>query len=382
MKKFSFFKTNQSSSDNAASETVNTSHLAADSYPIPKFWEPSYWEPTVQHPIRDYCRPGDVVFDIGANAGALSMLMSRLVGPRGTVCAFEASPRIIDKTVYNLINAGCFNTHVYYRAVYHASNEVVTIYPGTHLNDSIYNNFGTEGGASYQVETLAIDDFVESTGLLPKLIKMDIEGAELDALKGMSRLFSRVKPILILEQSPSDMRCHELLTGLGYIAVNLADYKRINSAADYSPGVDVANLLFVHSTQADKDPYVNQLAPIEVASFGPDAFYVQENGSIEITAPISLPPGRYACFADFSANGTENEIFAGIDTDRGVLLRYHTYTRFMASSYRDWVFSLRATSQVKPYLRFIRGSDSSFYWRGVRIVRFPSFDNVASPVIF
>src|ERR1043165_259465 len=32
--------------------------------PIPKFWEKNYWEPTVQFPIRDYCRPGDVVFDV------------------------------------------------------------------------------------------------------------------------------------------------------------------------------------------------------------------------------------------------------------------------------------------------------------------------------
>src|SRR2546423_2378031 len=71
--------------------------------PIPKFWERNFWEPTVQFPIRDYCRPGDIVFDVGANAGGLSMLMSRLVGPRGVVCAFEASPRIIEITLNNLV---------------------------------------------------------------------------------------------------------------------------------------------------------------------------------------------------------------------------------------------------------------------------------------
>ena len=43
------------------------------------------------------------VFDVGANAGALSVLMSRLVGLRGIVCSFEASRRIVDKTQHNLV---------------------------------------------------------------------------------------------------------------------------------------------------------------------------------------------------------------------------------------------------------------------------------------
>jgi len=106
--------------------------------PIPKFWEKNYWEPTVQFPIRDYCRPGDVVFDVGANAGALSMLMSRLVGPRGTVCAFEASPRIVAITLDNLVSGGCSNVQLYHRAIYHTSHQPVAIYAGLHLNDSLY----------------------------------------------------------------------------------------------------------------------------------------------------------------------------------------------------------------------------------------------------
>jgi hypothetical protein len=80
-----------------AGERAENSDVAA-SFPLPNWWERSFWEPTVALAIRDHCRPGDVVFDVGANAGALSLLMSRLVGPRGIVCAFEASPLIVDKT--------------------------------------------------------------------------------------------------------------------------------------------------------------------------------------------------------------------------------------------------------------------------------------------
>ena len=229
---------------------------APDSFPIPKFWEQNYWEPVVQLALRDYCRPGDVVFDVGANAGALAMVMSRHVGPKGVVCAFEASPRIIDKTHHNLVQSGCTNVQLFYRAVYHTSHEFVTLYPGNHLNDSIYNNLGAENGASYRVETLALDDFVNATGLMPRIIKMDIEGAEFDALQGGMQMLIKGKPVLMLEQSPSDMRCHALMTELGYKAVDLANYRHIRTVEDFDPGITIANLLYVHADHAAADPYL------------------------------------------------------------------------------------------------------------------------------
>jgi FkbM family methyltransferase len=358
------------------------SPLLQSGLPIPNFWEPNYWEPTVAIALRDYCRPGDVVFDVGANAGGLSLIMSRHVGPRGVVCSFEASPRIIDKTQYNLVNAGCANVYLYQRAVYHKSNEVVTLYPGTHLNDSIYNDSGAEGGTTYKVETLALDDFVAATGLMPKFIKMDIEGAEFDALKGAIKILAEGKPGLILEQSPSDMRCHALLSEAGYVAIDLANYRRINNANDFDPNVGVANVLFVHKDKADKDPYVNAGAPSVISRLFPEEFIRQPNGSLALASFLELPPGRYICKADFTASGTGNEIFAGIDSDRSRLHRYHTYTQFMASSYRDWVFSINIPTKVTPYIQFIKGEDKSLNWKGAVIYRYPSFDNIPPPIIY
>jgi FkbM family methyltransferase len=347
--------------------------------PIPKFWEKNYWEPTVQFPIRDYCRPGDVVFDVGANAGALSMLMSRLVGPRGTVCAFEASPRIVAITLDNLVSGGCSNVQLYHRAIYHTSHQSVAIYAGPHLNDSLYPTEVAKGDNFQTVETLALDDFADWCGLAPKLIKMDIEGAEFDALQGMKRLLANARPILILEQSPSDMRCHAFLSERGYAAIDLANYRRIRSTADFAGNVSVANILFVHASALD-DPYLDQTPPQTIARIPASAFR-SSDGGFELAAPLTLPAGRYLCRADFSAAGTDNEIFAGIDVDGDVAVRYHTYTRFMADSYRDWVFALRRDSKVAPYLRFLKGHDASLDWRGVELVRFPQFDRLARAVV-
>lgn len=361
---------------------------AADSFPIPKFWEPNYWETMVQIALRDYCKPGDVAFDVGANAGALAMVMGRHVGPRGVVCAFEASPRIIDKTHHNLVQSGCNNIHLYYRAVYHTSHEVVTLYPGNHLNDSMYYDFGTEGGANYRVETLALDDFVSATGLMPRVIKIDIEGAEYDALRGARNILTIGKPVLMLETlmleryGPADMRCHAMLTDLGYLCVDLANYRRIVSVADFDDGITIANLLYVHSDEAATDRYVNAGEPVEVARLTPDMFTYLPDGSLSLTTHLDLPAGRYTCITQFTASGRDNQILAGIDTDRGRLQRYQTYSKLMAQTYRDWAFHIRSACKVTPYIQFLTGADPTLRWEGAIIYRYPGFDGMAAPVVY
>src|SRR5215468_2917357 len=194
----------------------------AATFPLSNWWEPSFWEHTVALAIRDHCRPGDVAFDVGANAGALALLMSRVVGPRGIVCAFEASPRIIDKTHYNLVKAGCHNVTLFHKAVWHTTGELLNIAAGTHLNDRI-----AAAATGMVARSVALDDFAAAGDFHPSFVKMDIEEAEFDALRGMPRLLREVRPVLVLEQSPADMRCHELLAAAGYSAVDLATYAPI-----------------------------------------------------------------------------------------------------------------------------------------------------------
>jgi hypothetical protein len=99
----------------------------SQTFPLSDWWKPSFWEPTVALAIRDYCRPGNVVFDVGTNAAGLALMMLRLVGPRGIVLAFEASPRIIDKTHYNLVKVGCHNVTLFHKAVWSRSGDLVNM---------------------------------------------------------------------------------------------------------------------------------------------------------------------------------------------------------------------------------------------------------------
>jgi FkbM family methyltransferase len=347
----------------------------AATFPLPNWWEPSFWEHTVALAIRDHCRPGDVVFDVGANAGGLAVLMSRMVGPRGIVCAFEASPRIIGKTHYNLVKAGCHNVTLFHKAVWHATGELLNIAPGPQLNDRVAT--ATTG---MSVRSVALDDFAAAGNFRPSFIKMDIEGAEFDALRGMPRLLREARPVLVLEHSPADMRCHALLTQAGYSAVDLGTYAPITSAQDFRPGTGVANVLFAPRETTAGNPYFSGAAPEPIASLAAGDFAVG-NGDIGLRTPFPLAPGRYIVRAEFTAGGTDNEVFAGVEADGAVIFRYHTFTRFIAQSYRDWVIQLDRPARINPYLRFVRGSDRSLQWNGVTIERLPAFSGWIAPAI-
>ena len=358
---------------------TDTGRLRADgpdSFPLQEWWTRSFWEPTVALAIRDHCRPGDVVFDVGCNAGGLALMMSRLVGPRGIVLAFEASPRIIDKTHYNLVKAGCHNVTLFHKAVWHSTGALVNMAAGSHLNDRI-----EEGATGMSVRTVALDDLAAAGDFRPGFIKMDIEGAEFDALRGMSRLLAEVRPVLVLEQSPDDMRCHALLTAAGYLAVDLSTYRPIRVAADFGRSAGVANVLFVPRERAAASPYFSAAAPEEAAVLPAGRFRRAANGDISLTAPLDLPAGRYLVRADFTAEGTDNAVFAGVEADGEVIFRYHTFTRFMAESYSDWVIQLDRPARVAPFIRFLEGADPTLRWNGVTVLRLPGFDGWAAPVV-
>lgn len=252
------------------------------------------------------------------------------------------------------------------------------LYAGSHLNDSIYAQ-GT--GQSFRVPTVTLDDFSRKSGLVPSLIKMDIEGAEFDALCGMPRLIAEARPVLILEQSPDDMRCHELLGQAGYAAVDLASYRTIRTSADFPPGTSIANVLFVHRDFLAENPYFADAAPQRVAELDEARFERQDTGSIHLLEPMQLPPGRYLVRADFAGSSSENEVFAGVHADGETIFRYHTNTQFLANSYRDWPIHLDKPARIQPFLNFLHGSDPDLIWRGVVVWRLPAFDGVPTPVL-
>jgi len=157
--------------------------------------------------------PGGVVFDIGANVGFYTLIASQLVGPAGRVFAFEPLPRNLRYLKAHLALNRISNVAVLENAVWDRS-EVVRF--DTNCAPSMARV--SESGR-LEVPAVALDDFVRGlASSLPDVIKMDIEGGELQALKGATAVLCQGNPTVFLAtHGPAVHReCCALLSTLGY----------------------------------------------------------------------------------------------------------------------------------------------------------------------
>jgi len=160
---------------------------------------------------------GALVVEVGANIGGHTVDLSRMVGPDGEVHAFEPQRIVFQALCANLALNQCTNVHAKQAAVGEKSG-TIAVPP---LDPSVRNNFGglSLRGVAYgeNVPLLTLDSLD-----LPAchLLKVDVEGMEVEVLKGGEQLIATHRPILYLEND-RDERSEELLTlveRLGYKA--------------------------------------------------------------------------------------------------------------------------------------------------------------------
>lgn len=151
-------------------------------------------------------KPGDFFLDIGANVGYYSLVASQIVGPYGRVHAFEPiceNVRVLEQTI---VDNGISNIIVNPIAVGAQSGHLDLFVPPKDIGNSGWASVAPSERRSraVTVEKVAIDDYLEDKPPQSiRLVKMDIEGGELDALLGMAKLLRRTDaPDLICEVNP------------------------------------------------------------------------------------------------------------------------------------------------------------------------------------
>ncbi|MBN1359632.1 MAG: FkbM family methyltransferase [Sedimentisphaerales bacterium] len=157
-----------------------------------------YWLGIYELPIQECLtrelRPGDVFYDIGANGGFLTLLGSKCVGPEGRVFSFEPLPENIRSIRSQLELNATENCAIVEAAV---SDRQSTIAFCGGKDTSTAHIVGTkeaeDGAVVLSVDTTSLDDFVQRAAK-PDFIKMDVEGAELLALKGARQLLESDRP--------------------------------------------------------------------------------------------------------------------------------------------------------------------------------------------
>lgn len=137
------------------------------------------YEPLTRRLFREHVKPGQVVFDVGANAGFYTLLASKLVRPTGRVIAFEPLPRNLRYLREHIRINGCENVTVMPVAVTAAAGSA-------HFVDESRPSMGSvSDDGKLEVATASLDSLL-AAGLVPRpdFIKMDIEGGEDEALAG------------------------------------------------------------------------------------------------------------------------------------------------------------------------------------------------------
>ena len=198
----------------------------------------------------NFIKKGDITFDIGANIGSFTELFSILCGSKGEVHCFEPIPEtfeILSKKTKDLKNVKSNNS-----AVGNTNSQMVMNYD---VNDSEKASLVeiNANNKSCNVEVIRLDDYVSEMNLKRlDFIKCDVEGYELQALKGMKNTLKIFQPQISLEVTiPHQKRVEmlDLLKSLGY------DYFRMIESGypKYDPEdehLEVGDYFYLHASSS------------------------------------------------------------------------------------------------------------------------------------
>ncbi|WP_406700360.1 FkbM family methyltransferase [Singulisphaera sp. Ch08] len=175
------------------------------------FWSQGLarFEPSTVRAIRAAIGEGDQVLDVGANIGFFSTLLSRWVGDGGRVLAVE--PEVENRRLLraNLESNGCRNVTICECAVGSTpgiaefSIDAATGATGRLGAEPTASEIAVGTGKVQVVETRVetLDSLCEVYQITPAFVKIDIEGDEIKALEGATRILRTARPIIVSELS-------------------------------------------------------------------------------------------------------------------------------------------------------------------------------------
>jgi FkbM family methyltransferase len=169
------------------------------------------WEESVERVLTKRIVRGMHVFEVGANIGYFTVLLAHLVGPSGSVTAFEPDAALAQLTRDNIEING-----------FHQQAAVVEVAASDRIGTAtFYTRDRHRGGgslvgdleqvpwnpydvkAAIEVRTTTLDAYIAESGVVPDVVKIDAEGAESAILRGAEQLLATRRPLVLqLEFAP------------------------------------------------------------------------------------------------------------------------------------------------------------------------------------
>ena len=172
--------------------------------------------------VRRFVQPGMTILDIGAHHGLYTLLSSRLAGRTGRVYAFEPSPRERKALLQHVKLNRCKNVKVQALALGDADKKTeLYVVDGTESGcNSLRPPAVTTATSPVSVQVVPLDGWLAEQGIeRVDFIKLDVEGGELDVLRGAVKLLERApRPVILAEVQ--DIRTR----AWGYKARDTIDY--------------------------------------------------------------------------------------------------------------------------------------------------------------
>lgn len=160
----------------------------------------------VQEAVRDLLRPGLTFFDVGSNVGFFALLAAREVGPAGSVHAFEPVPEIAAAISANAARND-LDVTVHAVAVADRHGGTAELMLAGHPGGATISAADAPGDLTgrVQVPLVTLDRLVtDGTCPVPDVVKIDVEGVEMQVLDGMADLLAGARPALVCELDSAD----------------------------------------------------------------------------------------------------------------------------------------------------------------------------------
>src|SRR5215210_2856512 len=148
-------------------------------------------------------KQGDIVVDIGAHMGRYTIISSKRVGPNGKVVAIEAHPNNFEMLNRNIKLNQLTNVVPLNYAVYSKETKIKLYLPEVESGYTIYNTIMYDRARTedkfVEVNANTLDHLLQLKGIMEiNWVKIDVEGAEFEVLKGASNVLSKSKDIALL----------------------------------------------------------------------------------------------------------------------------------------------------------------------------------------
>ncbi|MBD3345942.1 MAG: FkbM family methyltransferase [Chitinivibrionales bacterium] len=147
--------------------------------------------------LENILTPGMTILDIGANIGFYSVLFSKLMNNTGTVHAFEPDPANFVRLTKVTAGIPCIQRH---QAAVAEKSGTIKLYHSEKMNvDHRVYDSGDHRRVS-EVSAVCIDDYFKENVQKVDIVKLDIQGADFAALKGMQNTINRSDGVIIISE--------------------------------------------------------------------------------------------------------------------------------------------------------------------------------------